>query len=240
MSSCREIDPLLTPYIDGETTAAERTMVGAHLTGCPPCRHRVEAEQAAREAVRARVSRPCAPEHLRKRCRKTATPLGRLTSTYSSSTLSMFAVVIVVAGGVSVYGLTRLSPSLLAAQLALDHVKCFSIHESTTPLDVTTAEHQLAEQYGWELPVPVAPASDGLQLVGVRRCFCGEGPAIHLMYRHRGDPLSLYLIPNDARASVSTEVFGHDALMWSNQNTTFVLLGKETPGELRQLAADLK
>jgi len=68
MPSCREFDALVTPYIDGEATAAERAVVESHLAACPPCRHRAAAETAARETLRARLCRPCAPDQLRARC----------------------------------------------------------------------------------------------------------------------------------------------------------------------------
>ena len=239
MPSCREIDPLVTPYVDGEATATERAMVEAHLSACPPCRQRAEAETQARQTLRARGCQPCAPEQLRHRCRKATTPIGRITCTYSSASLSVFAAAVLMAGGVSVYGLTRLSPTVLAAQLTLDHVKCFAVHASTVPVDAHAAEDQFARDYGWRLHVPVAPAADHLQLVGVRRCFCGEGPAVHLMYRHDGEPISLYVLPHVTRPSSTTDVFGRDAVMWSDQQATFVLLGKEPPALMRQLAADL-
>src|SRR5947208_2837580 len=114
-----DTDPPLAPYRDGEIALADKAVVAAHLTACPPCRQRAEAETAARETLRSRMSRPCAPEHLRKRCRKAASPIGRITSTYSASSLSMVAVLVVVGGGVSVYGLTRFSPTVLAAQLTI-------------------------------------------------------------------------------------------------------------------------
>jgi anti-sigma factor (TIGR02949 family) len=239
MPSCREVGSLITPYIDGELSAAERSVMDGHLSACPPCRRRAESELAARETLRSRVHQPSAPEHLRKRCRKATTPMGRIACTYSSTSLSMFAAVIVVAGGVSVYGLTRMSPTVLAAQLTLDHVKCFALHPSTAPMDVRSTEERFAERYGWRLHVPMASAGDDLQLVGVRRCFCGEGPAVHVMYRHHGEPLSLYVLPHVAESSSASEVFGHDAVMWTNQDTTFVLLGKEPAASLRQLAGGL-
>jgi anti-sigma factor (TIGR02949 family) len=239
MPSCKEIDSLVTPYVDGEITAAERAMVDAHLSVCPPCRQRAEAEANARQALRTRGCQPCAPEQLRNRCRKATTPLGRLTCTYSPASLSMFAAVVIMTGGVSVYGLTRLSPTVLAAQLTLDHLKCFAVHESSVPVDAQITEDQFARDYGWRLHVPTAPAADGLQLVGVRRCFCGEGPAVHVMYRLAGEPISLYVLPHVTRPSATADVFGRDALIWSDRDTTFVLLGKETPDVMRQLAADL-
>jgi anti-sigma factor RsiW len=239
MASCREVDPFVTPYVDGEATAAQRALVNAHLSACPPCRRRAEAESSARETLRSNVCRPCASAHLMKRCRRVATPMGRITYRYSPASLSMFAAVVIVAGGASVYGMTRLSPTVLAAQLTLDHVKCFALHASTAPVDVRSTEDQFAQDYGWRLHVPMAPVSDGLQLVGVRRCFCGEGPAVHVMYRHDGAPVSLYLLPHVSGSASMTEVFGHDALTWSSHDMTFVLLGKETPASLRHLAEDL-
>jgi anti-sigma factor (TIGR02949 family) len=239
MPSCREIDPLVTPYIDGEATDTERAMVNAHLAGCPPCRSRAEAEADARQVLRSRGCQPCAPEKLRNRCRKVASPLGRITYIYSPVSLSVFAAAFLMAGGVSVYGLTRLSPTVLAAQLTLDHVKCFAVHPSTAVLDAHASEDQFARDYGWRLHVPMAPAADGLQLVGVRRCFCGEGPAVHVMYRHDGEPISLYVLPHVTRPSATADVFGRDAVIWSENDTTFVLLGKQPPALMRQLAADL-
>ena len=239
MPSCREIDPLVTSYIDGEASPAERAMVNAHLAACPPCRQRAEAETGARDTLRSRVGHPCAPERLRRRCRKAATPMGRITCTYSPTSLSMFAAVIVMAGGVSVYGLTRVSPTVLAAQLTLDHMKCFALHQSTAPVDARSAEDQFAQRYGWRLHVPTAPPADRLQLVGVRRCFCGEGPAVHVMYRHQGEPVSLYVLPHVAHSAATSDVFGHDAVIWTSKDTTFVLLGHEAPAVLQQLAVDL-
>jgi hypothetical protein len=51
--------------------------------------------------------------------------------------------------------------------------------------------------------------------------------------------LSLYVLPHVAHASATSSVFGRDAVMWTDQDTTFVLLGEEAPASLRQLAADL-
>jgi anti-sigma factor RsiW len=239
MPSCREIDSLVTPYVDGETTAAERAMVEAHLAACPPCRQRAEAEATARRTLRARWCQPCAPAQLVSRCRKTTTPLGRLTCTYSPATLSIFAAAVLMAGGVSAYGVTRVSPTVLAAQLSIDHVKCFALHPSTAPVDARAAEDQFAQDYGWRLHVPVAPASDSLQLVGMRRCFCAEGTAAHVMYRHDGEPISLYVLPQVTHPAATADVFGENAVIWSDHNMTFVLLGKEPPAVMRQLAADL-
>src|SRR5688572_9561979 len=221
MPSCREIDPLFAPYIDGEATADQRAIVDAHLKACPKCRHQTALQSVVRESVRTKLCRPCAPEELRTRCRAAAH-----ARRFTLGSLSLAAALVLVVGGVLLYVLTGLSPAVLAAQLTLDHVTCFAVHDADTPLDVRAGEQQYLRDYGGEIRLPRAPVA-GLELVGMRRCFCGEGITAHAMYRLRGRPVSLYVIPDATRDRTSTDVFGHDAVMWSNGNATYVLLGKE-------------
>ena len=42
----------------------------------------------------------------------------------------MAAALVLVVGGVLLYSLTGLSPTVLAAQLTLDHVKCFAVRQA--------------------------------------------------------------------------------------------------------------
>jgi anti-sigma factor RsiW len=241
MPSCREIDPLFVPYIDGEATRDQRAVVEAHLRACPKCRHQTALQSAVRQTVREKLCRPCAPEALRTRCRAAARagmgPFGTARSTIAS--LAMAAALLFVVGGVFLYTLTRLSPAVLAAQLTLDHVKCFAVHNSDAPVDVRASEEQYTRDYGGEIHLP-RPGVAGLQLVGMRRCFCGEGIAAHAMYRLNGRPVSLYVIPDASRERASTDVFGHDAVIWSKGNVTYVLLGKESREALETLAKEME
>lgn len=244
MPSCREIDPLFAPYIDGEADAGQRAIVDAHLRACPNCRHQAARQAAVRDSVRAKLCRPCAPEVLRTRCRAAArarwTIMGPFRTTRSTiASLSMAAALLFVVGGVSLYSLTGMSPAVLAAQLTLDHVKCFAVHDADTPVDVSASEQQYVRDYGAEIRLPRV-ATAGLQLVDMRRCFCGEGMAAHAMYRLNGRPLSLYVIPDASRERASTDVFGHDAVIWSKGSITYVLLGKEPRETLEALAREME
>lgn len=237
MPSCREIDPLFAPYIDGEATADERAQVDAHLAACPKCRHHTALQSAVRETVKTKLCRPCAPEELRTRCRAAARlgtgPFGTLRSTIT--TLSMAAALVIVVGGVLLYALTGLSPTVLAAQLTLDHVTCFAVHDTDAPVDVRGSEARYAQAYGGDIRLPRTTTA-GLQLVGLRRCFCGEGVAAHAMYRLHGRPVSLYVIPDASRERASADVFGHDAVIWSKGNATYVLLSREPRETIEALA----
>jgi len=71
MSDCTSIDPLVTPYVDGELSAADRTRVDDHLRRCAPCYSRIAAEGAVRDLMRARrsgLSMERASESLRSYC----------------------------------------------------------------------------------------------------------------------------------------------------------------------------
>jgi anti-sigma factor (TIGR02949 family) len=240
MPSCREIDPLFAPYIDGEATADQREVVDAHLRACPKCRHQTALQSAVRESVRSKLCRPHAPEELRTRCRAAARagmgPFGTTRSTLVS--LSMAAALVLVVGGVLLYVLTGLSPTVLAAQLTLDHVKCFAVHDDA-PVDVSAGEAQFEREYGKDIRLPHV-AIEGLQLVNMRRCFCGEGTAAHAMYRLNGRPVSLYVIPDATRERATAEVFGHDAVMWTNGNDTYVLVSREPRQTLEALAKQME
>ena len=232
MPSCRDVDPLFTPYIDREATAGERAIVDAHLRACPKCRHQTALQAAARESVRTKLCRPCAPEQLRARCRAAAHtgPFGIPRALVS---LSIAAALALVVGGVLLYGLTGV-PTVLAAQLTLDHVTCFAVHASNASVDPRDSEARYAREYGQAVRLPRAAVA-GLQLVGVRRCYCGEGAAAHAMYRLNGRAVSLYIIPDASRARASADVFGHDAVIWSKADTTYVLVSRAPRDILEKL-----
>ena len=56
MMTCRELDRLITPFIDDECSATERADVLAHLQQCQGCRTRVEAESTARHVLSAHAA----------------------------------------------------------------------------------------------------------------------------------------------------------------------------------------
>lgn len=240
MPSCREIDPLFAPYIDGEATPDERAIVDAHLRACPKCRHQTALQVAVRDTVRTRLCRPCAPEALRERCRAAAhSGTGPFSTTRRTlTTLSMAALFVLIGGGVLLYSLTGLSPTVLAAQLTLDHLTCFAVHDTDATVDARASEERYAREYGEQIRLPRTTAA-GLQLVGVRRCYCGEGAAAHVMYRLNGRPVSLYMIPDATQSRATSDVFGHDAVIWSKQGTTYVVVSREDRATLEKLAVAL-
>src|SRR5713226_2976481 len=56
MMTCRELDRLITPFIDEECSPTERADTLSHLQQCDECRTRVEAESTARHLLHAHAA----------------------------------------------------------------------------------------------------------------------------------------------------------------------------------------
>ena len=268
MSDCRTIDPLVTPYIDGELPDADRRAVDAHLTACPPCHSRVAAERAVREALSTRrhdMATTTAPPALRAACaglcsrkstvdnrqsagdtRQSAAPgtwhpsLSTPLSSFRLQTLVPFALaasLVLLVGGAFVYQLTESSATVLAAELTADHMKCFALNAVLgTHQTPTAVESAMLTGFGWHMRLPDNPAQVGLELVGSRPCLYGQGEIAHIMYRHDGRPVSLFMLPKSARAAQIVDVLGHQAKIWCVGDRTLVLIAHEPRQSVERLA----
>jgi anti-sigma factor RsiW len=244
MPACQELEALVTACIDGVATADERRMVDVHLGQCPSCRRRAEVEGAARTLVRtraARVFRTEAPPVLIERCRALSTSSEAAAGTPAGWRAGVarvpLAAGVVLAIAAALYALTASSTTTLAAQLTLDHIKCFTLTgDPNAPVRAEAVETQLRERYGWTVDVPGDSEANQLKLMGGRRCLYGEGTIAHVLYRHNGAPLSLFMLPEKVRPSEIVEVMGHAAIIWSQNQRTFVLLGGEPKPEMEKIA----
>jgi anti-sigma factor RsiW len=234
----------MTPYLDAEIAAAERQEVEGHLRTCQSCAGLAAAEGAARRVmmVKAAALSVSAPEALRERCVALAPKLRERPwwGPISLRALSLAAAGLVVAGlaGTLVYAVATGSATLLAAELALDHVKCFALFEPhVAEADAAAVARQLEADYGWRLDVPASSPADRLVLLGARRCLSTDGRVAHVLYRHNGRPVSLFLIPGTARPEARVAVAGHVARIWTRGDTTCVMVGSESEPDLRPVAA---
>jgi anti-sigma factor RsiW len=232
MSKCRELEPLLASYVDGEAPTDARAWVDAHLERCPPCRTRVEGERAAREVLttRGRRLRPCASEHLRARC--------------AWVPLSVAATLILAVGGAFLFGLND-NVEAVAAQLTLDHVRCFQLApERLAHADAAGAGREWAASQGWTLQVPASSAAAQIELLGVRRCVTASGSTAHLLYKWRGEPLSVYVLPRTLRSRAQVDeivdTFGHEAIVWSARDRTYIVLAHGRPADIGSVVGYMK
>jgi anti-sigma factor RsiW len=245
MSKCRDLEPLLAPYVDGEAPADQRASVETHIERCPPCRTRVEEERAAHEVLHARrdTLRACASDTLRARCAAHChgTRAAGFMARRPWVPLSLAATLLLAVAGVFAFGLNN-TVQALTTQLTLDHVTCFKIGKQT-PTDPAEAGHRWAESQGWDVTVPASSNAQDLEFVCLRRCLVTEGRVAHLMYKWRGQPLSLYVLPSSVGETGSQQIverFGHEAVVWTNRGRTYVVLSRGRPDELDSVVRYVK
>jgi len=288
MHNCESLDPLVTPFVDGELPDPDRRAVEDHLRLCAPCYSRVAAERAVHDLMRSRRATLCrteAPDALHQRCAELVhaststqhggfagkaaaedaehaeTQFSRNLRTQNSRTLNqrtrrpnaerrtpaaprrlaplaMAASLVVVVGGAFVYQATDKSARVMAAELVADHAKCFAMNSALgTHQSASVVEQSMAASFDWRMHLPEHPALAGLELVGARPCLYGEGKIAHIMYRHDGHPVSLFMLPGTERAQEFVEVLGHEASIWCANNRTFVLVAREPRHDVEQIAS---
>jgi anti-sigma factor RsiW len=252
MSDCASFDRLVTPYVDNELPAAERTALEEHLAGCGSCQARVAAEQSVRELLVSRresLRAERCPDGLRSRCAGALRPTPDAARglgagpTWSARVgpLAVAASLVLVVAAAFLYQLTVRSSHVMAAELTADHVKCFVLNRLLDPHQSSSAvESTLASSFGWPVRLPSAPGQEGLELLGTRPCLYGEGRTAHLMFRHNGQPLSLFMLPDRVRADEMIDVLGHEAVVWSAGNRTFVLVSSEGHAEVERVASFIR
>jgi anti-sigma factor RsiW len=253
MPDCYTIEPLVTPFIDGELPDPDRLAVEAHLCVCPPCYSRVVAEREVHALIRARVpvlNKTNAPDALHGKCWEIArlkpraadaaaraiTPPKGLPARLAPYALA--ASLVLVVGGAFVYQATDMSARVLAAELTADHMRCFAMNRALgTQQTPAAVESSMASGFDWRVHLPDDPARAGLELVGSRPCLYGEGKIAHIMYRHEGRPVSLFMLPNAARTEELVEVLGHEAAIWCVGNRTFVLVAREPRRDVERIVS---
>src|SRR5688572_4272604 len=252
--TCREVEDNLVAYVDGVATA--KAAIAKHLDTCAACRESAQAQSVARTVLRARGAQlsPIAPPGLRTRIiavtqdHKTPRPQDLKTLplfgwTGRLSAFAAAAMVVLTLGAVLLPVATIRSTTLLAAQLALDHLKCFTIDGDADgqPIAKEQAETALAQDFDLTVTVPPSLAAEKLELMAVRRCLYGDGRAAHLMYRLDGEPVSLFIIPGLSRPAAELSLFGHDEIVWTQGDRTYMVVARGgTRNELSRVASYLR
>jgi anti-sigma factor RsiW len=248
MVDCQRLDPFVTAYVDGELPDPDRRTVDAHLRVCPACHSRVAAERAVHELIRARTAAlhaTRAPDALRAACANPY-PAPRTLASHEMpaswprrlAPFALAASLVTVVGGAFLYQATDRSARLMAAELTADHLKCFAMNSALgTHQAAAAVEGAMMSSFDWRMQLPDDPSRAGLELVGARPCLYGEGKVAHIMYRHGGRPVSLFMLPDSVRTQELVEVLGHEAAIWCAGNRTFVLIAREPRPEVERMAS---
>jgi anti-sigma factor RsiW len=246
MDSCRDIDALMTPVVDNEAAAADRARVEGHLRECASCHRQMHAEREARQLVHERAATLVghAPLGLRARCAATraqAAPAARPRLPLLSRAgwpMALAATLVLAVAGAAVYSLVVNPSTAVAAQLTLDHLKCFTLFEEPAGLAPAEVQAALKARQGIDIVLPAGLEASGLTLVGGRRCLYFDGSVAHLLYRKGATRVSLFVLPPGAKLSqTDMDVLGHSAVAFTRGGRTWVVLARAPHAEMKAIAS---
>lgn len=226
MKECHDIEPLLTPYVDGEIDAPEVADVRAHLARCGPCRAAEEAERRARVWVRENAAslRGTAPSVLATKCRQLcSSPQARSRWFVPAAVAASVAVLL---GGSMVLLLSN-ERRALAAELSADHQRCFASSSSAVPSTAFAVGDRTVE-------VPAGDTALGLELTGVRACRIRRVLMAHALYRCQGRPVSLYVAQADELPAIPA-IMGAEVRTWTGAEQCYALVGEVTGAEMDRI-----
>jgi anti-sigma factor RsiW len=237
---CQDVAALLAAWVDGELDERQRDRVGGHLAVCPPCAADAAEQREIRGLLRERAPelREAAPDALKGRLghaagRRPARPVPRATPRWFVPLAA--GLVLVLTGGLAV-ALLAPAGTVLAAELAVDHMKCRLMPPQAVG-NAAELERRWRDQRGWPITVPEPDARAGLEVAGLRRCLFHGGSLAHVFYDHHGETVSLFVLPGRRQTSPGLAIMGVRAATWSSGDRTYGLVGGSTEREFADLVA---
>lgn len=244
--SCDEVAPLLTQAAEDHASPATDPRVARHLAECGACERSLRLEREMHALLRARAAslQGRAPDALRDRLAAQVGQRRPATRRWIPLRMPVAATVLLALLGVMTYGLTSASSTVLAAQLALDHLKCVRLVAPGTAINPVQAVKDWAEKYQWAPRMPAAPTGRKASLVGVRRCLYGHGHLAHLLYDVEGHTVSMFVMPRSEYPLGATperhDFLGQHAEVWASGDQSFAVVGDIAPEQLATLAAEFR
>jgi anti-sigma factor RsiW len=137
-----------------------------------------------------------------------------------------------------VYRATFGATQAIAAELTADHMKCLVLNAVMRTHDsVADVQADLRSGFGWTAQLPEHAEAEGLELVGSRPCLYEHGKIAHIMYRHNGVPVSIFMLPGGRQPRELVSALGHDAVIWSDGERTFVLIARAPRADVERVAS---
>jgi anti-sigma factor RsiW len=246
MSTCDEIAPLLAALAEGQDGQAPDPRTARHLAECGACQRSLRVQREMHGLLRARASslQGRAPDALRARVADRIAGRMPAARRWAPLRLPVAATALIALLGVALYGLTSASSTVLAAQLALDHLKCVRLVSPGATVNRAQAVKEWAQRYDWTPRMPAPSPARKASLVGVRRCVYGHGHLAHLLYDVQGHTVSVFVMPRSEYpvdvAPARHDFLGQHAEVWAAGDQSFAVVGDVAPDTLTSLAAELR
>src|SRR5438552_12107909 len=197
---CREFEPWLQAFVDGELDVETMTAVQAHVSSCPECHGQVDGERRFRALLR-QQPQDMAPPGLRARLLRLACRTRRRAAMRLWLGIPAAAALVLVVALLMTRGLApgpaapTLVDTLVDKHLAYAQIEGPAEFTSSEPGAVAA---WLRDRVGMRVPVPDYSHA-GIRLVGARISENDEQKIAYLLYEKGHMLMSVFMLPDSAQ-----------------------------------------
>ncbi len=224
---CRQTQPRLYAYLDGELPAEDQEAVEAHLAACPGCRELAAREREFRRRVLGALPREAAPAELRASVEQLvelhrlqrdtgrrvgpegAVPVAAAARPSRGPRLALraaaAALVIGLAGAGGWFAARPVQATSLAVAAVAQHDRFARglLEPEVVGPSQARVDAWLRRRLDFPVRFPELPdqgLAGSLSLLGARLTYLGGTQAAFLMYAYQGEKISLFALPRQAAA----------------------------------------
>jgi anti-sigma factor RsiW len=252
--NCKETQPLLEGYLDGELDVVRSVEVEAHLQECPACSTEYHELRELHSALGSNSLYFKAPAKLRHRVQNAVR--GEAPSALSTwlsgwfaplrwaSVAASLALVALITWNVAPRFSRRSAEEILTQEIIDSHVRSLMLNHLT---DVPTSDQHTVKPWfngKVDFSPPVIDLTDqGFRLIGGRLDYLGGKPVAALIYQRRQHLINLFIWPlpevaNSAQTTLSQQ--GYHVVHWVKSKMTYWAVSDLNPKELGEFIAALQ
>ncbi|MBI3546369.1 MAG: anti-sigma factor [Gammaproteobacteria bacterium] len=241
---CKEIQDLMSAYVDRELALREALAIEQHLPNCVRCQTQYAEHTKLRTALKNDAAYFKAPNHLAQRI-KLALPSAALQKSHAPlrawSWLNFGAVlasIIAIAWSTGLYFMLPSANDRLMDELISNHVRSLQVAHST---DVASSDlHTVKPWFNGKLdfsPPVFDLTTEGFPLIGGRMDYFNHRSTAALVYRHRQHIINLFIAPLGNRKDISPERLtrqGYYLTHWIHNGMAFWAVSDVDPSQLEK------
>jgi anti-sigma factor RsiW len=243
--NCRELQPLIHGYVDGELDLMMSLEIERHIQECPQCAQAHTTLQALRARVKSGIPYYSPPPGLARRVRSSVRSAGQGGGTWRLRPAPLLALAaslaLIMATG---WGLARVLParsedSFLTQELVASHVRSQML--ASHQFDVASSDTHTVKPW-FEGKLDFSPqvkdlADQGFPLVGGRLDYLHNRAVAVLVYKRRKHTINLFIwpsTPGDQASARTATRQGFHILQWTSSGMTFWAVSDLNERELQE------